>query len=73
MEKKALDGEVISQEAVTLEEARSLKEIMKEFMAAYVQNQGKEVEEWLPQKLQASLGVSLEDILLGFHFSSLSR
>lgn len=61
MEKKALDGEVISQEAVTLEEARSLKEIMKEFMAAYVQNQGKEVEEWLPQKLQASLGVSLEE------------
>ena len=61
MEKKALDGEVISQEAVTLEEARSLKEIMKEFMSAYVQNQDKEVAEWLPQKLQASLGVSLEE------------
>lgn len=61
MEKKAFDREVISQEAVTLDEAQSLKEIMKEFMTAYVQNQDKEVAEWLPQKLQASLGVSLEE------------
>ena len=61
MEKKALDGEVISQEAISLDEAQQLKSIMQDFMTAYVQNQDKEVAEWLPQKLQASLGVSLEE------------
>ena len=61
MEEKKMAGEMISQEAISLDEAQQLKSIMQEFMAAYVQNQDKEVAEWLPQKLQASLGVSLEE------------
>lgn len=61
MEEKKMAGEMISQEAISLDEAQQLKSIMQDFMTAYVQNQGKEVEEWLPQKLQASLGVSLEE------------
>lgn len=61
MEEKKMAGEMISQEAISLDEAQQLKSIMQDFMAAYVQNQDKEVAEWLPQKLQASLGVSLEE------------
>ncbi len=61
MEEKKMAGEMISQEAISLDEAQQLKSIMQDFMTAYVQNQDKEVAEWLPQKLQASLGVSLED------------
>lgn len=61
MEEKEMAGEMISQEAISLDEAQQLKSIMQDFMAAYVQNQDKEVAEWLPQKLQASLGVSLEE------------
>lgn len=61
MEEKKMAGEMISQEAISLDEAQQLKSIMQDFMTAYVQNQDKEVAEWLPQKLQASLGVSLEE------------
>lgn len=61
MEEKKMAGEMISQEAISLDEAQQLKSIMQDFMTAYVQNQDKEVAEWLPQKLQVSLGVSLEE------------
>lgn len=61
MEEKEMAGEMISQEAISLDEAQQLKSIMQDFMTAYVQNQDKDVAEWLPQKLQASLGVSLEE------------
>lgn len=60
MEKNVKNEEALKQEIFTPEEARCLNDIMKDFMAAYAQNQDKEVEEWLPQKIQSSLGVSLE-------------
>ncbi len=61
MEKKEMAGELIPQKVFTLDEARQLKPIMEEFMAAYAENHGREVAEWLPQKLESALGISLEE------------
>lgn len=61
MEKKALDGEMISQKVITLDEARQLKRVLEEFIAAYAENQGREVAEWLPQKIQSPLDISLKE------------
>lgn len=61
MEKKALDGEGLNQEIFSVEEAKNLQALMDDFIATYTQNRDKDVEEWLPQKLQSSLDISLEE------------
>ena len=61
MEKNAMDGEILNQEIFSVEEAKNLQSLMEEFIATYAQNRDKDVEEWLPQKLQSSLDISLEE------------
>lgn len=61
MEKNVMDGEGLNQEIFSVEEAKNLQALMDDFIATYAQNRDKDVEEWLPQKLQSSLDISLEE------------
>ncbi|MBO5099879.1 MAG: hypothetical protein J6B63_01030 [Treponema sp.] len=47
--------EDVYEPTLTLEEAENLKPIIKDFLQAYVQNNDKLVNEWLPAKLQETL------------------